>query len=243
MIPDKLRPFLKEKNETKKMKNIRLPVKKFDWNRKHSVVFEEIKKAVANIALLNDFNPSRETRVKCDASHSGLGATLDQWSDQNEWVPIAFAFWYLNTQEKKYSTNELELLAVVWAVDRFKHYLLGKEFVIATDHKALTSALGEHRSNKTYQSRLTRWVDRLLLYQFKVIHIHGKDMGIVDYLSREPNGKPWPESDIDEKFVVTSIEDFHKALDCLSSRLRDTDRKIDVNILEYSGTRSEISHC
>ena len=61
--------------------------------------------------------------------------------------------------------------------------------------------------------------------------------------SREPNGQPWPESEIDERFVVTSIEDFHKALDCLSSRLSDTDQRIDVNILEYPGTRSEISHC
>ena len=68
-------------------------------------------------------------------------------------------------------------------------------------------------------------------------------MGIVDYLSREPNGEPRPESEIDERFVVTSIENFHKALDCLSSRLSETDRKIDVNILEYSETRSKISHC
>ena len=66
-----------------KMKNIRLPVKKIDWDSQHSVAFEEIKKALANIALLNYYNPSRETRVKCDASHKGLGATLDQWSDQN----------------------------------------------------------------------------------------------------------------------------------------------------------------
>ena len=130
-LTDKLRPLLKEENEKKKMKNVQLPVKKFDWDNEHSVAFEEIKRAVANIALLNYYDPSKETRVKCDASHSGLGATLDQWSDQNEWVPIAFASRYLNCQEKKYSTNELELLAVVWAVDRFKHYLLGKEFVIA----------------------------------------------------------------------------------------------------------------
>ena len=43
-------------------------------------------------------------------------------------------------------------------------------------------------------------------------------MGIVDYLSREPNGDPWPESELDEKFVATSIECFHKALDCLYTR-------------------------
>ena len=47
-------------------------------------------------------------------------------------------------------------------------------------------------------------------------------MGIVDYLSRDPNGEPWPESYLDEKFVVASIEHFHKALDCLGSRLNDT---------------------
>ena len=80
-------------------------------------------------------------------------------------------------KKKKYSTNELELLAVVWSVDRFKHYLLGKEFVIAIDHEALTSTFGENRSNKIYQSRVTRWVDRLLPYQFKVVHIPGRDYG------------------------------------------------------------------
>ena len=48
-------------------------------------------------------------------------------------------------------------------------------------------------------------------------------MGIVDYLSREPNGEPWPESELDEKIVVTSIESFHKVLDCLNSQLNDHD--------------------
>ena len=98
----------------------------FDWDSQHSVAFEVVKKAVANIAMSNYYNPSRENRVKCDASHSGLGVTLEQLSEQNEWVPIAFASRYLNTQEQKHSTNELELLALVWAVDRFKHYLLRK---------------------------------------------------------------------------------------------------------------------
>ena len=86
-------------------------------------------------------------------------------------------------------------------------------------------------------------MDRLLPYQFKVTHIPGRDMGIVDYLSREPNGEPWPESELDERFLVTSIESFHKALDCLSSRLSETDQNIDINILEHSGIKREINHC
>ena len=97
---------------------------------------------MARVAQIHYYDPKKDTRAKCDASHSGLGATLEQKTDDNEWVPIAFALSYLKTQEKKYSTNELELLAVVWSVDRFKHYLQGKEFILATDHKALTSALG-----------------------------------------------------------------------------------------------------
>ena len=84
--------------------------------------------------------------------------------------------------------NDFELLAVVWSLDQFEHFILGKEYIIATDRKALTSALDENNSKKTYQFRLTRCVDRLLLYRFRIIHIPGKDIGIIDYLSREPNG-------------------------------------------------------
>ena len=137
--------------------------------------------------------------------------------------------------KKKNSTNELELFAVVWAVDRYKHYLLGKPFIIATDHKALTSALDGNKSNKTYQSRSTRWVGRLLPYQFKIVNIPGRDMGIVDYLSRDPYNDPWPESELEIKFVVATINSFHGALDCMNSRLKETgslDRN--ENVLECS---------
>ena len=111
--------------------------------------------------------------------------------------------------------------------------------MIATYHKALVSALDENKSNKIYQSRLTR----LLLYKFKVIHIPGKDMGIVDYLSRDPKGEPWPESVLNKKFVVTSIESFHKTLGCLHSRLSDHDRlHRNENVLEYSRIDQNVSN-
>ena len=68
-------------------------------------------------------------------------------------------------------------------------------------------------------------------------------MGIVDYLSRDPKGEPWPESLLDEKFVVTSIESFHKALDCLHSRFSDHDRlDQNENVLEYSGIDQNVSN-
>ena len=131
---EKLRPLLREENEKKKLKSVKIQVIKFEWGEEHSEIFELIKTAVANIPKIHYYDPKMATRVKCDASHCGLGATLEQQRVEGDWVPIAFASRYLNIQEKKYSTNELKLLAVVWSVDRFKHYLLGKEFVIATDH-------------------------------------------------------------------------------------------------------------
>ena len=153
-LTDKSRPLLREENEKIKLKSVKIQFKKFEWEEKHSELFEAIKAAVANITNIHYYDPKLATRVKCDASHSGLGASLEQQKVEGEWIPIAFASRYL-THKKKNSTNELELLAVVWSVDRFKHYLLGKEFVIATERKAHVSALDENKSNKTYQSRLT----------------------------------------------------------------------------------------
>ena len=98
------------------------------------------------------------SRLKTDASHSGLVATLEKWDGDN-WLTIAFASQFLNSHETKYSTNELELLGIVWATENFKNYLYGAEFEIVTDHKALLSALKANHKNKTMHSRLTRWVN------------------------------------------------------------------------------------
>ena len=77
-LTDRLRPLLREENEEEKMKNDILPVKKFEWGEEHSMIFEEIKTAVARIAQIYYYDPKKDTRVKCDASHSSLGATLEQ---------------------------------------------------------------------------------------------------------------------------------------------------------------------
>ena len=63
----------------------------------HTVVFDAIKNAVAKITKLNYYDANRDTRVKCDASHDGLGATLEQQTDEGLWVPISFATRYLNS--------------------------------------------------------------------------------------------------------------------------------------------------
>ena len=86
-----------------------------------------------------------------------------------------------NSNEERYSVNELELLGVVWAIEYFKFYLFGKTFTVLTDHKALLSVLKSHHSKKSHNSRLTRWIDRLLPFDFNIEHIPGNRMGLVDY--------------------------------------------------------------
>ena len=88
--------------------------------------------------------------------------------------------------EDRYSINELELLGVVCSIEDFNYYLYGKPFIVITNaHRALLSILRENRAKKTYNSRLTRWADRLLPFDFTIDHLPSSKMGLVDYISRE----------------------------------------------------------
>ena len=198
-ISEPLRPLLSKANT--KSQN------KLDMKENHTIAFNDIKAQIKQITENKHFDISKQTRVRCDASKKGLGACLEQKIGQI-WKPIAFASRFLNNLESRYSTNELELLAVVWSLEHFKYYLYGTEFILQTDHQALLSALKENRGNKTYQSRLTRWVDRLLPFHFTVEHVPGKNMGFADYLSRNPTGEAIPPTEEDKNFVINTIEEF-----------------------------------
>ena len=125
---------------------------------------------------------------------------------------MAFASRFLKNNEECYSKSELELLGVVWANEYFKYYLFGKNFTVLTDHRALFSALKSHRSIKPSNSRLTRWIDRLLTFDFNIEHIPGTRMGLVDYISRQPNQKAKSITQYDEEFMVATISRIRDAI-------------------------------
>ena len=134
-----------------------------------------------------------------------MGAALEL-NTPDGWKPVAFASRFLNPTEVRYSVNELEPLGVVWSIDYFKYYLYGKDFTVITDHSSLLSILEEHRSNKSYNGRLSRWIVRLYPYNMVIDHMPGAKMGIVDYISRNLFAKANKIfSAYHEHFVVATI--------------------------------------
>ena len=120
----------------------------------------------------------------------------------------------MNSVEDRYSINELELLCVVWSVEHFKYYLYGKPFTVITDHRALLSIMRENRANKSYNSRLTRWVDRLLPFDFTIDHLPGSKVGLVDHIFRDPHQKAVNISAYVEQFIVAKLNVIKRSAKC-----------------------------
>ena len=154
----------------------------------------------------------KDIRIMCDASHNGLGAVLKQPNTEG-WRLISFASRYLNDAKKRYLTNELEMLAVVWGAEYFRKYVLRRKFQVVTDHEALVSLLkGNSKKNRTMFSRLTRWLDRLIVFDFEVEHMPLAKIGLADYLSRQPNSEAKPVSTYDSMFTVAKNRSVQSAL-------------------------------
>ena len=156
------------------------------WTKEHEEALLKINQEIKSITELTHFKRNKKLRIICDASKQGLGAVHQQQQGNQEWKPVSFALRFLTNFETKYFINELELLAVVWAIEHFRNYVYGVKFQVISDHKALASVLRPNRGNKTFSCRLTRWVDRLLPFEFEVIHAPGRVLGFADYLSRHP---------------------------------------------------------
>ena len=180
------------------------------WEEEQEKDFKQINQMLTDKPCLAHYAKDKCNRVTTDASKIGLGITLCQKQDDGEIKPIAFGSRYLNDTEKNYSISELELLAVVWGLEKIRFYLYGKKVFSYTDHQALELLIKRNRSNHQNSARLTRWLDRLAHFDIAVQHIAGKNLKFTHYLSRNPvEGAP-TENKYDEEYVINILTEHAK---------------------------------
>lgn len=164
-------------------KNVR-----YIWQSEHQEAFDKIKSHMVEPEKLGYFDPNKKSRLVADASPVGLGAVLMQFDVNNEPVVIDYGAKSLTEAERRYCQPEREALALVWAVEKFKQYLIGVEFELVTDHKALETIFSP-RSRPC--ARIERWVLRLQSFRYKVVYKAGKT-NVADPLSRLPQREDEP---------------------------------------------------
>ncbi|GJV24034.1 putative reverse transcriptase domain-containing protein [Tanacetum coccineum] len=154
---------------------------KFDWGDKQEASFQLLKEKLCSAPILALPEGAENFIVYCDASHKGLGVVLMQ----NEKV-IAYASRQLKIHEKNYTTHDLELGAVVFALKIWRHYLYGTKCTVFTDHKSLQHILDQKELNM----RQRRWLELLSDYDCEIRYHLGKANVVADALSRKERIKP-----------------------------------------------------
>ena len=154
----------------------------FEWTIECQHAFDKLRACLVSSPVLSYPDYSRRFVLDTDASDTGIGAVLSQLKDDGTEVVTAYASRSLSRPERRYCVTRKELLAVVEFVHHFRHYLLGKEFTLRTDHNSLVWV----RNFKEPEGQLARWLQKLEEYNFTIVHRRGALHSNADALSRIP---------------------------------------------------------
>ncbi|GFX68870.1 retrovirus-related Pol polyprotein from transposon 297 [Trichonephila clavipes] len=144
--------------------------------------FEKLKKIMSEGPVLHLYKYGRKTELHTDACKQGYGAILLQEAEDGKLHPVYYMSKKTNTAEEKYDSYELEVLAIINALKKFRVYLLGQPFKIVTD----CSAFQKTMQKKELITRIARWVLQLEEFDYEIEHRAGSRMKHVDALSRYP---------------------------------------------------------
>lgn len=210
-----------------------------DWSTQCEKSFQNIKNGLSTAILLAHPDEHAKIELKVDASNTAIGATLEQYSNEIH-EPLAHFSRKLTSTQRKYSTFDRELLAIYTAIKHFRYYLEGKEFVIFTDHKPLTTAL----FSKTEKSpRQTRHLEYIAQFTQNIQHIKGTSNIVADALSRL---NEYDIAMISNNFNRLDIEKLNEAqgvdpeLDLLISNARPRNSKFILEEIEVPPLATKI---
>ncbi|GFW32141.1 retrovirus-related Pol polyprotein from transposon 17.6 [Trichonephila clavipes] len=144
--------------------------------------FEKLKKILSEGPILHLYKYGRKTELHTDACKQGYGAILLQEAEDGKLHPVYYMSKKTNTAEEKYDSYELEVLAIINALKKFRVYLLGQHFKIVTD----CSAFQKTMQKKELITRIARWALQLEEFDYEIEHRAGSRMKHVDALSRYP---------------------------------------------------------
>ena len=203
----------------------------FVWESQQEEAFQTIKNMISSTPVLKYYDVANETTIQCDASESGLGATLLQNGQ-----PVAFASRSLSAVERRYAQIEKECLAIVFACSRFNQYLHGRESTtVEIDHKPLVPIF--QKSLHSAPKRLQRMLLRLQKYNLHVKYLPGPQMYIADMLSRA-----YLQADGSQNESIPGYQIFQ-----LSQEQLLFQEIADINQLDYmrlsEGTHQQIKQC
>ena len=152
------------------------------WEESHENAFDRLKQAMITAPVLGYPKSEDLFVLDTDASDHSIGAVLSQVQNGKE-VVIAYGSMALNNQQRRYCTTRKELLALVTFLNHFRFYLLGRSFLVRTDHNSLTWLM----RFRNVEGQLARWIEAISQFDFKIAHRSGKKHGNADGLSRIPS--------------------------------------------------------
>ena len=176
-----------------------------------------MKHAFTSAPILQLPNDTAPFRLETDTSDFATGAVLEQLGSDNLWHPVAFYSKTLNDAERNYEIYDKELLAVVRALDEWRHYLEGGEYPvdIISDHKNLLY----FATARTLTRRQARWSLFLSRFNFTITYRPGRLGGKPDALSQRSDLKP--DGVDNAKCTLLSPNIFHvKAMRCGATHIR-----------------------
>nr|GEZ96309.1 reverse transcriptase domain-containing protein [Tanacetum cinerariifolium] len=164
--------------------------------------FRTLKYKLTEASILIAPNWDQPFELMCDASDYAVGAVLGQRIEKH-FRPIHYASKTMIQAEANYTTTEKEMLAVVYAFEKFRSYLIMNKSIVYTDHSALKYLFAK----KDAKARLLRWILLLQEFDFKVIDTRGAENYATNHLSRleNPYENIFDPKEINETFPLESL--------------------------------------